>query len=173
VSAVSDFDFLHGAWNVRNRCLVARLEGSEEWEEFPATAECLPLLGGAANVDWIDFPTKGSSGLTLRLFDRDREEWSIHWASSRTGRLDPPVVGRFEDGRGDFWGDDTHDGQPIRVHFTWWPIADGSARWEQEFSADGGRTWEPNWVMELTRVGTGAPQAAAGRRPRISARASR
>ena len=24
-------------------------------------------------------------------------------------------------------------------------------RWEQAFSADGGKTWETNWVMEMTR----------------------
>ena len=153
MSSAHDFDFLHGAWSVRNRCLVGRLAGSEEWEEFPGAAECRPLLAGAANVDWIDFPTKGSSGCTLRLFDPAREEWSIHWAGSRTGRLDPPVVGRFEDGRGDFYGDDTHEGTPVRVHFVWSEITPTSARWEQEFSADGGRTWEPNWVMELTRTG--------------------
>jgi hypothetical protein len=152
-SRVHDFDFLHGTWDVQNRCLVERLAGRDEWEEFPAASQCIPLFGGAANVDWIDFPTKGCGGLALRLFDPAREEWSIYWASSRTGRLDPPVIGRFENGRGDFYGDDTHEGTPIRVHFTWSEITETSARWEQEFSADGGRSWEPNWTMEFKRTG--------------------
>ncbi|MEU5263007.1 hypothetical protein [Amycolatopsis sp. NPDC021455] len=41
--------------------------------------------------------------------------------------------------RGDFYGDDTRDGKPIKAHFTWSHITATSARWEQEFSADGGR----------------------------------
>jgi hypothetical protein len=152
-SAVHDFDFLHGSWRIHHRRLVERLVGSDEWEEFPSTSHCIALFGGAANVDWGDIPALGISGLSLRLFDPARDEWSIYWASSRTGRLEPPVVGRFENGRGDFYGDDTHDGTPIRVHFVWSEITPTSARWEQEFSADGGRTWESNWVMELTRTG--------------------
>jgi hypothetical protein len=68
--------------------------------------------------------------------------------------LEPPVVGRFAGGRGDFYGDDTHDGTSIRVHFIWSQITPTSARWEQEFSADGGRTWEANWIIELSRTGS-------------------
>jgi hypothetical protein len=26
-----------------------------------------------------------------------------------------------------------------------------SCRWEQAYSADGGKTWETNWIMEFTR----------------------
>jgi hypothetical protein len=26
-----------------------------------------------------------------------------------------------------------------------------SARWEQAFSADGGKIWETNWIMEFVR----------------------
>jgi hypothetical protein len=147
-----DFDFLIGSWEVANRRLTTLLSGSGDWDEFPATAVCRSLFGGAANLDEIVFPTRGFSGATLRLFDPAREEWSLYWASSRTGTLFPPVVGGFRDGRGDFFGDDAHEGVPIRAHFVWSEITDESARWEQEFSADGGRTWESNWVMELRRA---------------------
>jgi hypothetical protein len=27
-----------------------------------------------------------------------------------------------------------------------------SCRWRQAFSADGGKTWETNWIMDFTRV---------------------
>jgi hypothetical protein len=66
--------------------------------------------------------------------------------------LFPPVVGTFGDGRGDFYGDDTHDGKPIKARYIWSDITPASARWEQEFSADGGQTWESNWIMEFTRA---------------------
>ena len=37
-----DFDFFHGRWTVRNRRLLKRLAGCDEWEEFEATVECRP-----------------------------------------------------------------------------------------------------------------------------------
>lgn len=60
---------------------------------------------------------------------------------------------RFRRGAGDFYGDDSYEGRPIRVHFTWHRLGPDAARWEQEFSADGGVTWELNWVMDFTRTG--------------------
>jgi len=149
---MNDFDFLFGSWAVANRRLATLFAGSDDWETFPSTATCQPIFGGAGNTEEIVFPTLDSYGLSLRLFDPDRQQWSIYWASSRTGQLYPPVVGTFTNGRGDFYGDDTHEGKPIRAHFIWSDITPTSARWEQEFSADGGQTWESNWVMEFTRV---------------------
>jgi hypothetical protein len=145
------FDFLHGRWNVANRKLVRRLVASSEWEEFPGTAVCRSHFDGAANVDQIDFPTLGFSGMTLRLFDPERQEWSLYWASSRDGLLQPPVIGRFVNGLGDFYGDDTEDGQPIRVHYLWSEITPQSARWQQAFSLND-ESWETNWIMDFTRA---------------------
>ena len=149
---MSDFEFLYGEWTVVNRRLRELFVGSEDWDEFPGTQKAWPILGGVGNVDESDFPTKGWSGATLRLQDQATGLWSIWWMSSATGTLFPPVTGRFEAGRGDFYGDDEHDGQPIRAHFIWSQITPESARWEQEFSNDGGQSWETNWIMELTRV---------------------
>jgi hypothetical protein len=149
---MNDFDFLIGSWNVVNRRLTTLFAGGDDWVTFPGTSICQPIFDGGGNIDEIIFPTLDSRGFTLRLFDVEREEWSLYWASSRTGTLFPPVVGTFTDGRGDFYGDDTHDGKPIRAHFIWSDITATSARWEQEFSADGGQTWESNWIMEFARA---------------------
>lgn len=150
----TDFDFVHGDWTVTNHTIKKAFSGCQEWDTFVGHSTARPILGGAGNIDEITFPDQGTMGTTIRLYDVEREEWSIYWASSRTGRLDPPVVGRFVDGRGDFYGDDVLDGQPIRVHFIWSDITETSARWEQEFSNDGGQTWESNWIMECRRVGS-------------------
>lgn len=66
------------------------------------------------------------------------------------------MTGRFgPDGRGEFYGDDTHDGKDVRVRYVWSGISDTTARWEQAFSVDGDRngerTWVTNWVMDFTR----------------------
>ncbi|MEU8415626.1 hypothetical protein AB0C24_22790 [Amycolatopsis japonica] len=148
---MGDFDFLVGSWNVHNRRLAKRLAGSDDWVEFTAPAKCWSLFEGKANVDEIVFPD-GVRGLTLRLFDPATEKWSLNWSSSDTGRLFPPVVGSFSDGRGVFHGDDTEGDTPVRVRFVWSDITDDSARWEQAFSVDGGETWELNWIMDFRRA---------------------
>jgi len=149
---MNDFDFIAGRWHVNNRRQDKWLVGSTNYEEFEGFAEGQVLFDGRANFDHFEFPSKGMAGLTLRLYDTERKEWSIYWAGSQTGRLDPPVIGRFVDGVGTFLGDDVFEGRPIKVRFTWSDITDNSARWQQELSDDDGETWELNWVMQLTRV---------------------
>jgi hypothetical protein len=148
---VSDFGFLTGTWDVANRWRTDFLDAESPWEEFPGVANASVHFDGAASFDEVDFPTKGFAGLTLRLYDPQREHWSLYWASRRTGILFPPVTGRFTNGRGEFYGDDTHEGKRVRVRFVWSGITEDSAHWEQAFSADGGQTWVTNWTMELTR----------------------
>jgi hypothetical protein len=148
---MNDFDFLSGSWTVNNRRLVERLAGSVVWEEFPSTVECSRQFDGNANVDWNDFPTKQTKGMSLRLYDAARREWSIYWASSLDGVLQPAVVGTFTEGVGTFYGDDTLDGQPIRVRVLWSDVSTDTPRWEQAFSTDGGESWEVNWIMDFSR----------------------
>jgi hypothetical protein len=78
--------------------------------------------------------------------------WSLYWISSRRDVIEAPQVGRFVDGRGEFFGDDVHEGTPIKVRYVWSDVTPTSAHWEQAFSTDAGDTWETNWVMEMTRV---------------------
>ncbi|GGO82619.1 hypothetical protein [Nonomuraea cavernae] len=150
---MNDFDFLIGTWNVTNTRLVKRLAGSDEWEEFPGRSVITRHFDGAANFDEIVFPTKGYAGLTLRIYDPATELWSIYWASSVTGVLGlPPMVGRFEGRRGEFYADDTDEGRPVRCRFVWTVLGEDACRWEQAFSVDGEQTWETNWIMEFARA---------------------
>ncbi|MFC4529946.1 hypothetical protein [Sphaerisporangium dianthi] len=149
---MNDFDFYVGTWNVANRRLVKRNAGCTEWEEFPGRSVAHGFWGGAGNFDEITFPDKDFDGATVRLYNPESGEWSLHWANSTRG-LDPvPVVGRFVDGVGRFYSDDTDDGVPIRVRFTWSDITPETCRWEQAFSYDGEQTWETNWIMQSTKV---------------------
>jgi hypothetical protein len=154
---MNDFDFYTGIWDITNRRRsdfleeTSFVEQASEWEEFPAVSRASRHFEGGANFDEIEFPTKGFGGLTLRLYDPEREEWSLYWVNSRTGKLTSPVVGRFVDGRGEFYGDDTVAGRDVRVRFIWSDITATSAHWEQAFSVDGGKTWLTNWIMESTR----------------------
>jgi hypothetical protein len=148
-----DFDFLVGSWNGRQRRLRKPLAGCSDWDEFTSTTQCWQLFGGAANVDEVQIPDRGFSGVSLRLLDPVSGQWSIYWANSRNGLLImPPVVGGFIDGVGYFYSEEDYEGTPITVRYTWCDITTVSARWEQAFSPDDRRTWETNWTMDFERV---------------------
>jgi hypothetical protein len=152
-SGARDFDFLHGSWNVQNRMRKARLKGSNEWWEFPATLAVRPILDGQGNVDQYK-ATIGNTyleGLTLRLFHPKTKQWSLHWVDNLTMELQTPLVGGFKNGRGEFFADDVYEGKKVKARFIWSDITPNSARWEQAYSTDGGRTWEVNWMMSFTR----------------------
>jgi len=150
-----DFDFLFGRWKLHNSRLARRLAGSTEWQEFEATSEVWPVLGGLGNFDtFVAEPFVDGEplyGADVKVFDPRTREWKLYWMDHRTARVQPPLVGRFSGGRVDFYGDDTFDGKPIRVRCSWFDIAPASMRWEQAFSPDGGKTWEVNWRSVITR----------------------
>ncbi len=89
----------------------------------------------------------------MRTFDAQIGKWSIWWVDGRNPhRLDPPVVGGFEDGTGIFFAKDVFEGQPILVQFMWRPGTSDQPIWEQAFSGDDGVSWEVNWVMSFQRM---------------------
>jgi len=149
-----DFDFLFGRWKVDSRRLARRLEGCTEWQEIRAKNETRQVLDGVGNVDTFTatFPNgKLIEGMTLRFFDPKTKLWSIYWVDNWSCELQPPVIGRFNRDRGEFYGDDTFKGKPIRVRFIWVKKSRNSAHWEQAFSEDNEKTWETNWEWEITR----------------------
>lgn len=149
----TDFDFFMGSWTVRHRRLRERLKGSDAWEEFEGAVVARPLWGGRANTDELeaDSPSGHIQGLTLRLYEPTSRQWRLYWATSAKGILDQPMVGAFEDGRGEFFSHELFEGTGVLVRYLWSDITPTSCRWEQAFSSDGGRAWETNWIMEFTR----------------------
>ena len=156
--SAADFDFFLGSWRIQHRRLNERLLGCQEWTKFEGSSVMQKMLGGLANVDdnLLHLPEGDYRALTLRSFDAASGQWSIWWLDGRRpGQLDVPVVGRFSDGLGCFYADDTLRGASIRVRFMWTPCSElGRPRWEQAFSADGGVSWELNWVMDFYRQDT-------------------
>ena len=153
-SGSDDFDFFIGRWRVVHRRLRDRLASCREWVEFGGSTVVQTILGGLGNIDdnALALPGGAYRALTLRSYDAQALQWSIWWLDGRhPSRLDAPMVGRFENGVGAFYADDTLDGQPIRVRFLWTVRGPDRPHWEQAFSADSGATWEINWTMDFTR----------------------
>lgn len=150
-----DFDFVYGKWRMPNHRLVKRLAGSHDWDDFVTCDEGEPLPGGIGDMDimranyWPDFV-----GVTVRTYDAGTGLWRLYWFDNQFshGVMDPPLVGRFNGNVGIFKADSTFNGKPIVMRFIWMVNPKGSrvaAKWEQAFSADGGKTWETNWQNEL------------------------
>lgn len=155
-AAPADFDFFIGDWRVQHERLNARLSGCIEWTRFEGRCSTRKILGGWGNIDdnLLQLPSGSYSAATLRSFDVTSGTWAIWWLDGRAPHaLDIPVRGRFTNGVGLFYADDTLNGQPIRVRFTWFVgDEDGHPRWEQAFSPDGGTSWETNWRMQFIRI---------------------
>lgn len=149
------FDFIYGKWRMPNRRLVKRLAGSHEWADFITCDEGRPLPGGIGNMDfWRADYWKDFVGVTVRTYDPKAGLWRIYWVDNRFsgGTIGTPVLGRFHGSVGVFYGKDTFQGKPVLVRFIWTVNPKGSrvvAKWNQAFSADGGKTWETNWYNEF------------------------
>lgn len=148
------FDFEIGTWKTHLRRLVQPLTGSSEWAEYEGTSVVRKVWGGMANL--VELDVTGPSGriqaLSLRLYDPESRQWSLNFASRRSGVLAPPSTGGFRNGRGEFYSQETLNGRAILVRFVITPLSADSCRFEQAFSDDGGKTWEVNWIATDTRV---------------------
>jgi hypothetical protein len=150
-----DFDYFLGSWKVAHRRLGKRLVGSTDWEEFEGSTHCQSILGGLANMN--DSVAHRASGLTrgmgLRAFDETSGNWADWYLDGRSPtHIDPPGIGRFAGGVGTFYSDETYERTPVRVRGIFTPVRAGFAQWEQAYSADGGKSWETNYVMRYTRT---------------------
>jgi hypothetical protein len=150
-----DFDFALGSWKIHLSKLQSPLSGSKTWVEFDGTVVCRKVWNGRANLEEFEAnsPAGPIEGLTLRLYSPKTRQWSIYWANSKNGTVDPsPQVGQFKDGRGEFYGQDTWNGKLIYVRFVWTKTNTNRPHFEQSYSEDGGKTWEVNWITDQTRV---------------------
>jgi hypothetical protein len=148
-----DFDFAHGSWKTHIRRLLHPLTGSNTWVELNGTVVVRNVWGGRANLEEIeaDGPSGHFEGMTLFLYNPQSHQWSQTFASSDDGTLEQPSIGEFKQGRGELFDQETFNGRTILARGVWSDITPNSHRFEQAFSDDGGKTWEPNFVATLTR----------------------
>jgi hypothetical protein len=156
-----DFDFDIGTWKTHSRRLLRPLTGSNEWADLDGITRVTKVWGGRANL--AEVKLQGANGaavelLSLRLYNPQSHQWSLNFANTKAGTLGVPNVGRFANGRGDFYDYEEIDGQYVLVRFSIWPESADAGRSEQAFSVDGGRTWEVNWTTTYTRVAHEAPE---------------
>jgi hypothetical protein len=151
-----DFDFLIGDWKAHVRRLPDRLVGSDRWVEYDGISNHRKLLDSNANFEeflvWTADRTQHIKAQTLRLYNPVSHQWSIYLIDLDAGTLGlPPTVGQFTGKRGELFDIEDWKGRSVLVRFMWLDISPQAARMEQAFSPDGGKSWEVNWICELSR----------------------
>jgi hypothetical protein len=159
-----DFDFNIGTWRTKISILVKPLSGSKTWNNLEGIVTVRKVWDGRAQVEEIE--ADGASGhfegLTLFLYNPQSHQWSMSFANADNGLIEEPSVGVFKDGQGEFFQQDVYNGRSIMVRMVWADITPTSHRVEQSFSDDGGKTWEPNFIGELTQEKPGTTQPKTG-----------
>ena len=149
-----DFDFNIGTWRTHIRILQHTLSGSTSWEEMTGTVTVRKIWGGKASMEEIEADGKDGhfEGLTLFLYNPQSHQWSQSFANSSSGTIEESAVGEFKDGRGELISEEPYNGRTVLVRTVWSDIQPNSHHFEQSFSDDNGKTWEPNFVASLTRI---------------------
>ena len=149
-----DFDFQFGTWKTHVSRLVHPLTGSKTWTEYDGVSVVSKVWNGRASLFELEVqgPAGHIEGVGLRLYNPTSHQWNLNWTNSSAGMLTGAMIGEFKDGRGEFYGQDTFNERSILVRNGFSEITPTSSRFEQAFSADGGKTWETNWIMTFTRT---------------------
>jgi hypothetical protein len=149
-----DFDFEIGRWNTHLRRLLQPLTGSTTWTEYSGTSTVRRIWNGKANLLELDVDGPGGriEALSLRLYNVTSHQWSLYFSNASGGTMGAPSIGEFQNGRGEFYDQESLGGRTILVRFVIAPSGLDAYRFEQAFSDDGGKTWEVNWIATDTRI---------------------
>jgi hypothetical protein len=154
VGGPHDFDFEFGDWTCHLKRLLHPLTGSTTWVEYDGTSIVRPWWSGKANVGELELDSRAAGhleGMSVRVYNPATHQWGISFANALQGQLGTAMVGGFQNGRGEFYNQDTLNDRAILVRFIFSGVTAKSFQLEQAFSDDGGKTWEANWIASFTR----------------------
>jgi hypothetical protein len=130
-----DFDFEIGSWKTHVSRLQHPLTGSTTWTQYDGTTVVHKVWDGRANL--LELEVDGPAGhlelLSFRLYNPESHQWGLNVASSRTGVLGVPTIGEFNNGRGEFFDQETFNDRAILVRFVISDITAISCHFEQAF----------------------------------------
>jgi len=149
----NDFDFNLGVWHTHIRRVLDPFSGSDKSMELDGTVTVRKVWDGRGQLEEIeaDGPKGHWEGMTMFLYNPQAHQWTQSFIDSQAGVLTTPLVGSFKDGRGELFSQETFRDKTVLIRGTWSDIKPDSHHFEEDFSNDGGRTWVPAFIGELTR----------------------
>ena len=150
----NDFDFETGTWSIDVARSAQPFVKPQQWSHPRGYLHVVRKLFEGASLAQLEAtqPAPHVLGLMLRMYDAKTQTWSVYWGNAGSGALDPPLIGRFVNGRGEFLNHDTVDGRRVLVRVVYSNITATSFHTEQALSTDGGKTWVTNLVQTFTRI---------------------
>lgn len=158
-----DFDFLIGDWKAHLHRMIDRKTGVTTsdpktgiWVDYDGVCSDRKVLDTNANLEQFDVRELRTHlrfrGQAFRMYNPASRQWSIYGLDLDNGELTlPPLVGQFVGKRGEFFDSELRNGRMVQVRYVWSDVSPKSARMEQSFSPDGGKSWAVNWIVDLSR----------------------
>jgi hypothetical protein len=150
-----DFDFDFGVWKTAITRRLHPLSGSAETISLAGTVTVRKIWGGKASWEEIeaDGPKGHWEGMSVFLYDPAAHQWSQSFIGSAQGVFGGGFIGSFRDGKGELFATDTLDGRAILIRATWSDITPTSHTYAEDYSGDGGKTWQSSFIAKLTKAG--------------------
>jgi hypothetical protein len=148
-----DFDFNFGTWRTHIKRILDPFAASSKSLELNGIVTVRKVWNGCAQLEEIetDGPNGHWEGLTLFLYNPTAHQWSQSFVNSQRGVLAPPLIGSFNGGRGELFASDTFNDRSILVRGVWSDIKPDSHHYQESYSSDGGKTWVPAFIADLSR----------------------
>jgi hypothetical protein len=147
-----DFDALAGTWKAHTKYRARPFAGPDTWIESDG-AEIFQKIWDGAMLELSEGSSaNGPVGLMLYTYNPQSHQWSIYFASRKDGKVGLPNVGEFRNGRGEFFVQDTLNGKSLLNRYVWSQITSSAPHFEESWSSDGGRMWQPVRIVDLARV---------------------
>jgi hypothetical protein len=149
-----DFDFARGVWHTHITRVLDPFAGGTHTVTMDGTKTARPVWDGRAWLEEIeaDGPDGHWEGATFFLYNPKSGQWSQTYIDSASGEIEPPTIGSFKDGRGEFFSTEVYEGRTVLVRGVWSEITADAHRYEISYSQDGGRTWASAFNAYLTRL---------------------
>ena len=148
-----DFDFNLGVWNTHIKRILDPFANAPQSYELSGTVTVSKIWDGKGQLEEIeaDGPKGHWEGLTLFLYNPAAHQWSQIFTNSKLAMMGTPLIGEFKEGRGALYSTDTFNGRSVLIRGVWSDMTPNAHRFTESISADGGVTWFPTFIGELTR----------------------
>jgi hypothetical protein len=145
------FDFWVGSWDLVSRRRLAPDQEALAADPGTARDHVEVALDGCVLVQhWGSGTTGlGLTGMSLSMYDPALPGWRQLWVDDQGSWIE--FRGGLEDGRMVLRTERTVGGQPLVLRQVFTVVNPDSLDWSWERSADGGKTWRPNWQLSYRR----------------------